>query len=41
MLTDIPLNEIEKIKENNINNLKILLATKRRRASHGKKIQKI
>ena len=40
MFTDIPLNEIEKIKENNINNLKILLANKATEMLHGKKDSK-
>jgi len=37
MFTDISLNEIEKIKENNINDLKILLANKATEMLHGKK----
>ncbi len=37
MFTDISLNEIEKIKENNINDLKIVLANKATEMLHGKK----
>ena len=37
MFTDISINEIEKIKENNINDLKILLANKTTAMLHGKK----
>ena len=37
MFTDIPLNEIDKIKNNNINELKILLANKATEMLHGKK----
>ena len=37
MFTDLSLNEIEKIKEKNINNLKILLANNATKMLHGKK----
>ena len=37
MFTDIPINEIEKIKENNINDLKIVLANKSTAMLHGEK----
>ena len=37
MFTNIPLDEIEKIKENNINKLKIVLANKSTEMLHGKK----
>jgi len=37
MFTDISVNEIEKIKDNNINELKILLANKATEMLHGKK----
>ena len=37
MFTDIPLSEIDKIKNNNINELKILLANKATEMLHGKK----
>ena len=37
MFTDISLNEIEKIKENNINDLKNVLANKATEMLHGKK----
>ncbi len=37
MFTDISINEIEKVKNNNINNLKILLANKTTEMLHGKK----
>ena len=37
MFTNIPLNEIEKIKENNINDLKIILANKATAMLHGEK----
>ena len=37
MFTDISLNEIEKIKENNINDLKIILANKATEMLHGEK----
>ena len=40
MFTDLPLNEIEKIKENNINNLKIVLANKTTEMLHGEKAAK-
>ena len=37
MFTDIPVNKIESIKENNINDLKILLANKTTELLHGRK----
>ena len=37
MFTDIQISEIEKIKQNNINNLKIILANKTTEMLHGKK----
>jgi len=40
MFTDLPLNEIEKIKGNNINNLKILLANEATKMLHGEKAAK-
>ena len=40
MFTNISLNEIEKIKENNINDLKIILANKTTEMLHGKKAAK-
>jgi len=40
MFTDISLNKIEEIKENNINNLKIVLANKATEMLHGKKSAK-
>ena len=40
MFTNIPLNEIEKIKENNINDLKILLANTATKMLHGEKSAK-
>ena len=40
MFTSISLNEIEKIKENNINDLKILLANKTTEMLHGEKAAK-
>ena len=40
MFTNISLNEIEKIKENNINDLKIILANKATEMLHGEKAAK-
>ena len=40
MFTNISLNEIEKIKNNNINDLKIVLANKATELLHGKKVAK-
>ena len=40
MFTDIPINEIEKIKEDNINDLKIVLANKSTEMLHGEKAAK-
>ena len=40
MFTDLSLTEIEKIKENNINNLKIILANKATKMLHGEKAAK-
>ena len=40
MFTDLPLNKIEKIKENNINNLKIVLANEATKMLHGEKAAK-
>ena len=40
MFTDIPINEIEKIKEDNINDLKIMLANKSTEMLHGEKAAK-
>ena len=40
MFTDLSLNEIEKIKEKNINDLKIILANKTTEMLHGKKSAK-
>ena len=37
MFTDIPVSEIEKLKHNNVNNLKILLANKTTEMLHGNK----
>ncbi len=41
MFTDISLNEIEKIKEKNINDLKIILANKATEMLHGEKTAKV
>ena len=40
MFTDMPLNEIENIQENNINDLKIILANKATEMLHGEKAAK-
>ena len=40
MFTNISLNEIEKIKENNINDLKIILANNATKMLHGEKVAK-
>ena len=40
MFTNLPLNEIEKIKDNNINDLKIVLANKATEMLHGEKASK-
>ena len=40
MFTDIPINEIEKIKEDNINDLKVVLANKSTEMLHGEKAAK-